>query len=68
LARVPDDRRSRSPARALLAEPVGTVTRLSFALEAELSGIQRLLLAGAVQKTMNAEVRTLDNLKRLLES
>ena len=42
-------------------------TQLSFSLDAELSGLRKLLMAGAVQKTMDAEVRTLDNLKRNLE-
>jgi uncharacterized protein YndB with AHSA1/START domain len=42
-------------------------TRLTFTLDAELSGVRKLLMAGAVQKTMDAEVRTLDNLKRQLE-
>ena len=43
-------------------------TRLTFALHAELSALSRLLMSGAVQKTMDAEVRTLDNLKRILEA
>ena len=43
-------------------------TRLSFALDAELSGFKGMLMSGAVQRTMDAEVRTLDNLKRVLES
>ena len=42
-------------------------TNLTFSLDAELSGIRKLLMAGAVQKTMDAEVRTLDNLKHNLE-
>jgi uncharacterized protein YndB with AHSA1/START domain len=43
-------------------------TKLTFALDAELSGIRGLFMASAVQKTMDAEVRTLDNLKRVLEA
>jgi carbon monoxide dehydrogenase subunit G len=43
-------------------------TRLTFSLDAELRGLQKLLMAGAVQKTMDSEVRTLDNLKEVLES
>jgi uncharacterized protein YndB with AHSA1/START domain len=43
-------------------------THLTFSLDAELHGLRRLLMGGAVQKTMDAEVRTLDNLKRLLET
>jgi uncharacterized protein YndB with AHSA1/START domain len=45
----------------------GGGTNVTFALDAELSGIRKLLMAGAVQKTMDAEVRTLENLKRNLE-
>ena len=43
-------------------------TRLTFALDAELTGIRKLLMAGAVQRTMDAEVRTLDNLKLVLDN
>jgi uncharacterized protein YndB with AHSA1/START domain len=43
-------------------------TRLTFSLGAQLSGFSRLLMSGVVQKTMDAEVRTLDNLKRVLET
>jgi hypothetical protein len=32
-----------------------------------LTGLRKLLMSSAVQTTMNAEVRTLDNLKRVLE-
>ena len=46
----------------------GGGTRLTFALDAELSGIRGLFMGGQVQKTMDAEVRTLDNAKRILES
>jgi uncharacterized membrane protein len=43
-------------------------TRLTFALEAELAGIKKLLMGGAVQKTMDAEVQATERLKSLLES
>ena len=43
-------------------------TRLTFGLDAELSGIRGLLMGGAVQRTMDEEVRTLENLKKILES
>jgi carbon monoxide dehydrogenase subunit G len=43
-------------------------TRLTFALDAQLVGLRRLLMGRAVQRTMDAEVRTLDNLKRVLEA
>lgn len=48
-------------------ESVEGGTRLTFSLDAELSGIRKLLMSSAVQKTMDSEVRTLDNLKRVLE-
>jgi Polyketide cyclase / dehydrase and lipid transport len=48
-------------------ESVAGGTRLTFTLDAELTGIRKLLMNSAVQKTMDSEVRTLDNLKRVLE-
>jgi uncharacterized protein YndB with AHSA1/START domain len=42
-------------------------TKLTFGLDAELSGIRGRFMGSAVQKTMDAEVKTLDNLKRELE-
>jgi hypothetical protein len=39
-----------------------------FSLDAQLTGFGRLFLNRAVQKTMDSEVKTLDNLKRVLES
>ena len=48
-------------------ESIDGGTRLTFSLEAELTGLQRLFMNGAVQKTMDSEVRNLDNLKRVLE-
>jgi len=49
-------------------EGVDGDTRLTFALDAQLTGLRRLLIGRAVQRTMDAEVRTLDNLKRTLEA
>ena len=49
-------------------EEAGQGTRLSFALRAELSGVKKLLMGGAVQKTMEAEVAATEDLKRLLEA
>jgi uncharacterized membrane protein len=43
-------------------------TRLRFALQADLSGIKKLLMGGAVQKTMDAEVAATERLKELLEA
>jgi carbon monoxide dehydrogenase subunit G len=49
-------------------EPVAGGTRLTFSLDAQLTGLSKLLMGSAVQKTMDSEVRTLDNLKRVLET
>ncbi|HET8586381.1 MAG TPA: SRPBCC family protein [Candidatus Limnocylindria bacterium] len=56
------------PHGVYLFEPADGGTRLTFSLDAQLSGVRRLLMGSAVQKTMDAEVRTLDNLKAVLES
>ncbi len=49
-------------------EEVDGSTRLTFTLDAELSGLRKLLMGSPVQKTMEAEVKTLENLKRVLEA
>jgi len=49
-------------------EEVEGGTRLTFALHAELGGIKKLLMGGAVQKTMDAEVQATERLKTVLES
>ena len=46
---------------------MGTGTILTFKLDAELGGLQGLLMGGMVQSTMNAEMGALDGLKDLLE-
>ena len=51
----------------VLAEVDGG-TRLDFSLAAELSGFKKLLMGGAVQKTMDAEVAATERLKEILES
>jgi len=43
-------------------------TDLTFSLDAQVGGLKGLLLGGAVQKTMNAEMAALDRLKALLEA
>jgi uncharacterized protein YndB with AHSA1/START domain len=48
-------------------ESVDGGTRLTFALDAELTGIRKLLMGSMVQKTMEAEVATVDKLKSVLE-
>lgn len=40
---------------------------VTFSLEAELSGLKKLLLGGPVQGSMNAEMAALDTAKALLE-
>ena len=42
-------------------------TRLLFSLDAQLSGLKKLLMGGAVQSTMDAEMAALDRLKAVLE-
>lgn len=42
-------------------------TQLTFSLDAKLGGLRGLLMGGMVQKTMEAEVHNLDNLKSVLE-
>jgi uncharacterized protein YndB with AHSA1/START domain len=46
----------------------GTGTRLTLTLDATLTGIRKVLMTRPVQRTMDAEVKNLDNLKRVLES
>jgi uncharacterized membrane protein len=48
-------------------ESAGAGTNMTFSLDAQLSGLQKLL-GGQVQKTMDAEMLALDSLKSLLES
>jgi uncharacterized protein YndB with AHSA1/START domain len=48
-------------------EGIGGATALTFRLKAELSGFKRLLMSGAVQSTMDAEMQALDKLRDLLE-
>jgi uncharacterized membrane protein len=70
------DRRLSFEAIAGPVRPTGTYlfegtpggTRLTFSLAAELGGIKRLLMGGAVQKTMDAEVAATERLKTILET
>lgn len=56
------------PVGEYLLEEIDGGTRLTFALRAELGGIRKLLMGGAVQKTMEAEVQATEHLKGILES
>jgi uncharacterized protein YndB with AHSA1/START domain len=49
-------------------EPVSGGTQVTFSLDATLSGFSRLLMGGAVQKSMDAEVGSLARLKSVLEA
>jgi uncharacterized protein YndB with AHSA1/START domain len=49
-------------------ESVPEGTKLTFSLDAQLSGIARLLMGRAVQSSMDAEVGSLDRLRSILES
>jgi uncharacterized protein YndB with AHSA1/START domain len=51
---------------ALEPEPDGG-TRLTFTLDAELTGFRGFLLGRAVQRTMDAEVRTIETLRDRLQ-
>jgi uncharacterized protein YndB with AHSA1/START domain len=48
-------------------EPADGATKLTFSVEATLGTLQRLLMGGQVQKTMDAEMAALDRLKAILE-
>src|SRR3954447_624694 len=48
--------------------PAGAGTRVSFRMEAELSGPKKLLMGRAVQKAMEGEVHGLDRVKQILEA
>jgi uncharacterized membrane protein len=56
------------PTGQFVLDDVNGATRLKFALQAELGGIKKLLMGGAVQKTMNAEVAATERLKQVLEA
>ena len=56
------------PTGEYVLEDVDGATRLTFALQTELTGIKKLLMGGAVQRTMAAEVTATERLKELLES
>jgi uncharacterized membrane protein len=43
-------------------------TKVTLSLEADLTGIKKLLLGGAVQRSMDAEVRATENLERAMET
>ena len=56
------------PTGQFVFDDLDGATRLTFALQAELTGIKRFLMGGAVQKTMDAEVGATERLKEVLEA
>jgi carbon monoxide dehydrogenase subunit G len=48
-------------------EAIDSGTRLTFSLNARLGTLTKLLMGSAIQKKMDADVRNLDILKRILE-
>jgi uncharacterized protein YndB with AHSA1/START domain len=49
------------PTGAFTLEPAEGGTRVTFSLQAEVTGLKKLVMGKAVAKTMEAEVRALDN-------
>lgn len=56
------------PTSEFRLEPVEGGTRLTFSLDAELTGLKKLLMGGAVQRTVDAEVVATERLKQVLET
>lgn len=56
------------PTGEYLLEPVDGGTRLTFSLACKLGFPKSLLMGGAVQRSMDAEVGSLERLKSVLES
>jgi uncharacterized membrane protein len=52
----------------LFAQSGPDATDVTFWLKAEIGGLKGLLMGGAVQKTMDAEMAALDRLKSVLEA
>jgi uncharacterized membrane protein len=48
--------------------PAGNGTEVTFSLAAELGGLKKLLMSGAVQGSMDGEMAGLDTAKRVIES
>ena len=55
------------PNRRLDFQTIDSGTRLTFSLNARLGTLTKLLMGSAIQKKMDADVRNLDILKRILE-
>ena len=66
-AGVRDHRGTGAPTGEFRLQEAGGATTLTLAHQADLAGVKRLFMSGMVQKTMDAEVAAIDNVKRLLE-
>ena len=55
------------PAGEFRLQEADGATTLTLSLRTHLAGVKRLVMSGMVQKTMDAEVAAIDNVKRLLE-
>jgi uncharacterized membrane protein len=55
------------PAGEFRLQEAGGATTLTMSLQADLAGMKRLFMSGMVQRTMDAEVAAIDNVKRILE-
>jgi hypothetical protein len=56
------------PHGSYVLEPIEDDTLLTFSLAADIGFVQRIILRGPVQESMNAEMAALDTLKRILEA
>lgn len=57
------------PTGSYVLSPAGDgSTSVTFSLDAQVGGLKGLLMGGAVQKTMDAEMAALDRLKSVLEA
>jgi uncharacterized membrane protein len=56
------------PRGDFLFSPAGGGTEVRFSLTADVSGLKKLLMSGAVQKSMDGEMAGLDTAKRVIES
>jgi carbon monoxide dehydrogenase subunit G len=56
------------PSGRFVVEEAPAATKLTFSLDTELAGMKRLVMGKMVAKTMDTEVRNIENIKRLLEA
>jgi uncharacterized protein YndB with AHSA1/START domain len=56
------------PSGSMTFTAKGEDTEVTFSVEAEISGVKKLLLSGPVQKSMDAEMAALDTARHLLDA